>query len=426
MIPSNFPGVLGILPFLFLTPLASAASLEGVTPGQVRMVWKGDTSTTATLSWTTAEKGRKHRVKLRAEGDDDWTTVACQRSGQFGGTLPIEQRPFFHHARLTGLEPATKYQIVCQSDQKASREYFFLTAPTKEEPVAVLFGGDSRSGLDARKKVNRMIARMVAEQSAAGRPAILAFVHGGDYIVDGRKLEQWLVWLTDHELTIGGNGRLLPIIPARGNHDLGPLFNEIFDFPKRDGNYYATDLGPEVRLATLNTEVAAAGDQRKWLASELSDERWDHRWYFCQYHRPAFPAVKFPSSALTSWVPLFEEHHVDLVCEADGHNIKRTPPIKGTKVDPTGVVYIGEGGLGVGHRVPITSRWYLQETAEHCSAGHHLHLLTFSAERLNVRVIRLGGKVFDEFALLPRQAPEKTAVVVQPGSRERELEAVSQ
>ena len=40
-------------------------------------------------------------------------------------------------------------------------------------------------------------------------------------------------WMSDHELTVGPNGRLLPIIPARGNHDGGKLFNEIFAFPDR-------------------------------------------------------------------------------------------------------------------------------------------------------------------------------------------------
>ena len=73
------------------------------------------------------------------------------------------------------------------------------------------------------------------------------------------------------------------------------------------------------------------------------------------------------------------------------------------KVDPDGVVYIGEGGLGVGQRTPKTDRWYLKDTAEQCGSEHHVHLITFYADRLEVRVIQLGGEVFDEFALKPRQ-----------------------
>ena len=209
-----------------------------------------------------------------------------------------------------------------------------------------------------------MMARMVAEQTAAGRPEILALAHGGDFIVNGPDLGQWLVWLDNHELTTGDDGRLLPLIPTRGNHDMGPIFNQVFDFPTDDENYYALSLGSELRLATLNTETSTAGDQREWLASELAANRWNHRWYVCQYHKPAFPAVKVPSGALTNWVPLFEEYQIDLACEADGHVIKRTAPIRDMKIDPAGVVYIGEGGLGVGQRTPKTHRWYLQPTAE--------------------------------------------------------------
>ncbi len=154
-----------------------------------------------------------------------------------------------------------------------------------------------------------------------------------------------------------------------------------------------------MRLATLNTETSTAGDQRDWLASELAANRWRHRWYVCQYHKPAFPAVKVPSGALTNWVPLFEQYQIDLACEADGHVIKRTVPIKNMKPDPTGVVYIGEGGLGVGQRTPKTNRWYLQETKDNCGAAHHVHLLTFKPQQLDCRVIELEGKVFDEFTL---------------------------
>jgi hypothetical protein len=93
---------------------------------------------------------------------------------------------------------------------------------------------------------------------------------------------------------------------------------------------------------------------------------------------------------------------VDLVCEADGHCIKRTPPIRGNRIDPTGVVYIGEGGLGVGQRTPKTWRWYLNTPQAKVGSGHHVQLLTFSPDELEIRVILLDGKVFDEHRLAAR------------------------
>ncbi|WP_442482621.1 fibronectin type III domain-containing protein [Aeoliella sp. SH292] len=391
---------------LFVATAAFAAAADTV-PRHVRAIWHTDPATSAIVSWTTTDPGKKSQVKLRAEGADDWTTVECQQNDKFDGKLPDGKPvPHFHHTTLTSLKPNTTYRLVCDTDGQASREFTFVTAFAEDQPFAILFGGDSRSGTDTRKDMNRMMARMVEEQTAAGRPDIVALAHGGDYIADGKELVQWLEWLDNHELTTTRDGRLLPIIPTRGNHDGGPIFNQVFAFPDRDENYYAINLGPEVRIATLNTEISTGGDQQEWLADELAAERWQHRWYLAQYHKPAFPAVKIPSGALSHWVPLFEEYQLDLACEADGHNIKRTPPIRNMQVDSAGVVYIGEGGLGVGQRTPKTNRWYLRDTAEHCSAQHHVHLLVFHKDRMDCRVVLQGGKVFDEFTRPVRPRPD--------------------
>ena len=410
---ASLRGLMAIVVTMALSVLTSCVSQaeppHTLTPRHVRVIWHDDPATSAIVSWTTTEPGTKHLVKLRADGQEDWTSIESERNEQFQGELGGDTVPYAHHTTLTDLQPATEYHVVCQTDDHPSREFYFITAPNDDRPISLLFGGDSRSGIDERQNVNRMMARMVAEQQVAERPPILALAHGGDFIRNGTALDQWLAWLDHHELTTGDDGRLLPIIPARGNHDMGPIFNQVFAFPERDENYYAVSLSSYVRLATLNTETSTAGDQRDWLADELAAERWNHRWYIAQYHKPAFPAVKIPSGALTNWVPLFEQYQVNMACEADGHVIKRTPPLKGTKVDPEGVVYIGEGGLGVGQRTPKTSRWYLQDTAEHCGSDHHLHLLTFRPERFDCRVVTMDGEVFDEFTLAPRTPPQVSA-----------------
>jgi len=381
------------------------AVLKGVNPAQWRLVWTTDPATSATLCWNTAEAGKQHRVLLRQEGRDEEAAeeilVEAGRNGRYSAKSPDL---FFHHVHLSELKPATKYHVLLESDGQRSPEMFFVTAPSEDVPVSLLFGADSRSGLDARRQMNLMLAKMFAESHAAGRVPILALAHGGDYIQDGRDLNHWSQWMSDHELTVTADGRLLPIIPARGNHDGGKLFNEIFAFPPEDKNYYSTDLGPQVRLITLNTETSVSGVQRKWLEAELAVSRPQRRWLLAQYHRPAFPAVKQPWLNLVHWVPLFEAYDLDLACEGDGHNIKRTPPLRDHKIDPTGVVYIGEGGLGVGQRTPKASRWYLNSPQAKTGQGHHVQLLTFDQEQLAYRVILLGGKVFDEH-FLPVRTP---------------------
>lgn len=390
------------LSFSAIADEAAPEKITGLNPVQWRVVWRHDPAHEAILSWSTGDAGEVHRVHLRREGEDTSTIVDCQRNGEHTGT--IDGQPLhFHHARLTGLEPATRYNAQMESDGHKSAELHFYTAPADDVPFSLLFGGDSRSGWEERKQMNRLMARLVEEQSKAERPPALALAHGGDFIADGRRLNEWSRWLSDHELTVGPTGRLLPVIVARGNHDIGPLFNEIFDFPPDDTNYYAMDITPSVRFVTLNTQASTAGDQQSWLDSELAAARPKHRWIVCQYHIPAFPAVKVPSGALQSWVPLFEKYNVDLVCEADGHCIKRTPPLRDFKIDPTGVVYIGEGGLGVGQRTPKADRWYLNSPQAKTGAEHHVNLLTFTRDGLTSRTILMDGSVFDEATLAPRK-----------------------
>jgi len=372
------------------------APLEGTKPAQWRLIWTSDPATSATISWSTAKSGSTHSVHFQQKDDKTIEGVRLAESGRHTGG---ETELYYHHVRLTGLEPSTAYEIQLKSDDESSPLLYFVTAPATDRSFSILHGGDSRSDQKSRRKVNAKMAQMVAESFANDDPSddILALAHGGDYIVSGPNMAQWSRWLSDHELTTGADGRLLPVIPARGNHDKGKPFNEIFGFPDDDRNYYAIDIGPQVRFVTLNTETSTAGDQAKWLDGELGKSRPNHRWLLTQYHRPAYPAVKSPSTALQSWVPLFEKHNIELVCEADGHNIKPTEPIRNNNVDETGVVYIGEGGLGVPQRTPKNERWYLQSPGM-SDQGNHVFVLTFTEEALNGKCVLDNGTVRDTFS----------------------------
>ena len=371
------------------------APLEGTKPAQWRLIWTADPATSATISWSTAKLGSKHVVHYQRKGNKASQQQCVAESGRYTGKIEL----YYHHARLTGLEPATPYEIQIASDDDLSpKKMFFVTAPKEDRTFSILHGGDSRSDRKARRRVNEMISKMFSTSHANDQQTddILAFAHGGDYIASGTNLEQWSAWLSDHELTVAEDGRMLPIIPARGNHDRGPQFNEVFGFPEGDLNYYAINIGPQLRFVTLNTETSTAGDQAKWLNQELGAARAANRWVLAQYHRPAFPAVKSASSALPSWVPLFEKHYIDLVCEADGHNIKRTVPIRDGRLNESGIVYIGEGGLGVPQRTPKADRWYLQVPGM-SSKGHHVFVLTFEKSTLTGKCVLESGKVRDKF-----------------------------
>ncbi|EMI41313.1 purple acid phosphatase family protein [Rhodopirellula sp. SWK7] len=410
---------LKLIPLLFLgiffglllenVTTEAAAPLKGTQPAQWRVVWTDDPATTATVSWSTAAAGKSHTVRFRIKGSDEVASAQLADSGRYTGG---ESELYYHHARLTGLQPGTAYEVQMISDADESPVFYFVTAPSTDRDFSILHGGDSRSDHEVRRRVNKMIADLVASSYDNDDLSddILAFAHGGDYVVTGTKMDLWSAWLSDHELTTGADGRLLPIIPARGNHDKGKPFNEIFGFPEGDLNYYGISIGPQVRFTTLNSETSTAGDQAKWLKSELKESRASHRWLLAQYHRPVYPAVKTPGPGLKSWVPLFEKYNVDLVCEADGHNIKRTVPIRDGVLDETGVVYIGEGGLGVPQRTPKPDRWFLNSPGM-ADKGHHVFVLKFTNETLEGTCLLEDGKIRDQFTrtVRPQTQPQKSS-----------------
>jgi acid phosphatase type 7 len=124
-----------------------------------------------------------------------------------------------------------------------------------------------------------------------------------------------------------------------------------------------------------------------------------------QYHVPAYPSVKAYENGAQQrqhWVPLFEQYQVDLVCEADDHMLKRTVPIYQDRHDPErGIVYIGDGGLGVPQRVPDLTRWYLKSPG-FATPALHVHLIEFRDEDMRVTAIGMDRQPLDHFVLKPR------------------------
>ncbi len=379
-----------------------------------RVMFMHEPSTKAAVAWTTADelfdshgvywdtasRGgdlEKYAFKTNAIHSQPYTLIPKDKENKVPNNIG-------HSVLLEDLKPATTYYLVFVSGKYKSREFHFVTAPDDDRPFQLLFGGDSRRGPqwpevhEDRRLVNQLMAGLLEEH-----PGIIALAHGADYCAKA----EWTFmtdWLSDHELTTTKGGRLLPIIPARGNHDRGITFEEMFYWPKREHNYYyATDLTKGAVLLTLNTEISHAGDQRDWIAKTLKEYRsGEPRWVIAQYHVPAYGSVKEYAqgeSQRQHWVPLFEEFQIDLVMEGDHHSLKRTVPIYQDKENAEkGIVYIGDGGLGVPQRDPDTTRWYLQAPGM-TSNGHHVHLIEFTDEMIKGTAIGLERKILDQFEI---------------------------
>ena len=362
-----------------------------VRPHHLRVVWSTDPAHAATVLWSSAADGPAHLDLAPTTGSTVGVAVQCRVAPYAGGDR------FVHRCELSGLTASTRYDFVASTAGSAASPHWFRSGPSSGEPFRLLFGGDSRSDRVMRRHMNRRMADLAAED-----PGIIGFAHGGDYVGDGRRWRHWQGWLDDLDATV--SPRLLPIIPCRGNHEArGPLYGQVFGEPGGAAGYYRVRVG-DLSLLTLNTEISMAGDQRDWLAATLGPERKAARWLVVQYHRAAFPAVKSPSGARLEWVPLFERHDVDLIFESDGHALKRTVPIRAEQQDSRGVVYVGEGGLGVVQRTP-RQRWYLQNGGMAASA-YHVMVLSVTPGRLAYRAVGADGAELDRWQRSVRRAPE--------------------
>jgi len=382
-------------------------------PIHVRVQFESNPQNEAVVSWTTTAEGQDHKLYVdttsRGGGDNAAQLARYKLSIPSTHSQPYTLRDdeqaagmvaHTHNVFLGNLEPATVYYIVAVSDGKASDEFHFVTAPENDEWVQLLMVGDSRTPRPSRthedndrRKVNALMARLLEKN-----PRIIAMAHGADY-EDRAFWSQLYWWLKDHsEMTTTKNGRLLPIIPSRGNHDMDIGFEEMFWWPDRQNNYYyTTHLNSEAALITLNTMISRGGDQRNFLEAQLKELRPTKRWLLTMYHHPAYPSVRDfgdGSSQRSSWVPLFEQYQIDASFESHDHAMKRTFPIYDGEVnEERGIIYFGDGGAGVPPRNPDIDRWYIEKV----SRDHHVHLLTFKNDAMELKAINIDDEIIDDF-----------------------------
>lgn len=387
-----------------------------------RVLWVENPASHAIISWTTTAEGTDHYVEygtssvikkksvdIRTKESAKDGLITRSEADMKSGVL----KGYFHHAELDELIPDTKYFFRVCSDGVCSKELHFYTAPENGSGFSLLFGGDSRFGggenyggsapHSDRQNVNKLISTLAEEDES-----ILAFVHGADYCSTAEwRFLYW--WFEDHMLTYTKSGRVLPLVAARGNHDMDIGFQENFwlgslSEENPEHYYYATSFSDDVSLITLNTEISTTGDQLRWLESNLETIRPKRKWLFVQYHKPAFPAVKDYEyeqyvRLRKHWVPLFEKHNVDLVVESDGHAMKKTVPIRNGAYSPDGIIYIGEGGLGVPLRKTRQERWYFQGHDSFAEMEHHVWKVKIQDETAEVSAIGIKKNIFHTFTL---------------------------
>ncbi|MFA0965064.1 fibronectin type III domain-containing protein [Roseivirga sp. BDSF3-8] len=324
----------------------SLAHLAEATTDKYRVMWRTDPARSMVIGWNQAS-GSNPVVYYGTA--DEGTTYSAYPNSATPDRVVSYKGMNNHFVRLTGLQPNTAYYFVIRDSQGTSRRLWFKTAPdSPTERLSFIAGGDSRNNRTPRINANKLVAKL--------RPHAVLF--GGDMTDNGYD-SQWQGWFDDWQYSIGSDGRIIPFVATRGNHESSnTMLVNLFDVPNSNVYYALTFGGGLVRSYTLNTEISTGGDQTTWLANDLAANG-NVTWKMAQYHKPMRPHVSGKSEGngqYSNWAGLFYQHKVKLVVECDAHTVKTTWPVRPytgsgsdegfIRDDANGTVYAGEGCWG--------------------------------------------------------------------------------
>ncbi|EGV42373.1 T9SS type A sorting domain-containing protein [Bizionia argentinensis JUB59] len=291
--------------------------------------------------------------------------------------------------KLTELTPNTAYYFVIKDSEGTSNRFWFKTAPSTNEAMSFIAGGDSRNNIVPRQNANLLVSKL--------KPTAVFF--GGD-MTNRDSGSEWIEWFNHWQLTTSADGRMIPIVPTRGNHeDSNESIYHLFNTPSTDIYYDITFGNNLYTIFTLNSEMTAGGNQAIWLEEKLSTE--NSIWKSAQYHKPMRPHAGSKSEGndeYNNWAQLFYDYGVDLVYESDSHNVKSTYPIKpcngstncdeGFEIDnDNGTVYVGEGCWGA----PLRSNNDDKSWTRNSGSFNQFKWITVSTTEITIKTIMVDN-----------------------------------
>lgn len=378
-------------------------------PSVLYLTWKSDPSTTMTVMWHTTSSTAYPRVYYKTEADLDWSL----------GKGSVEKLKFadlyIHQVELTDLNEDSTYLFRLDGGDL----HKFRTMPTSlDKPLVIAIGGDAYYTPEINEKMNIEVAsRDPAFVILAGD---IAYTEGLSCALRSRawKLARWeeffKAWTRD---MVTKEGRLIPIMPALGNHDVREgfdnpfkhqvFFYQFFAFPQMGVPFQLMKIGSELCFYLLDSghSFPVGGRQTEWLENRLKENS-EASFHIPVYHIGAYPTEtsythRGSKDIRKFWVPLFEKYGVKAAMEHDNHTFKRTFPIKGGKIDPDGIYYLGDGAWGVPPLKP-DRHWYLAKALQ----SNCYWLLTVTPSACQFQAYNLDGELIDELEIGSKKSPK--------------------
>jgi hypothetical protein len=351
-----------ILGFILICVIATICFLSvsksvhigfGTDVGQIMHVVTADMKHEHTISWKTAKFGEPGNLEIRPKQSENIIKVnaeAVELPTYNGG-----KHFGIYTAHVTNLTAGTDYEYRISVGKRQSTWMEFKTEPESTSFKALIFG-DSQS-LDYKDWAKTAQTAWESNADAA------FFVNMGDLVDNGQDEWQWNAWFD-------GGAKLfaaIPLVPVMGNHETYSLdwkmakpdyYLSLFALPSNglaglERFAYSYDYG-DVHFIVLNTQLNELQEwypdlleqQQRWLAKDLSKTQ--KRWKVVLMHRGIWThPFNGPLDDIgQTFVPAFDQYHVDLVFTGHVHSYARTKALKNGNPDPGGTIYISTGRSG--------------------------------------------------------------------------------
>ncbi len=321
-----------------------------------------------------------------------------------------------HEILLEGLQPGEIYYYALHDGEETflTEMAAFPTAVESGTPFRFLLYGDTRTRHDIHATV---VEAMLKE------PDLRFYVHTGDLVSRGAKLEQWDTFFEiEHHLM-----RRTPFYPVIGNHEehdgIAPLFEANFVLPDNspDPGYYYSFVYGNVHIQVLDghvhshdwdwcvmerhqfTNTCFSDNQLEWLHEDLrvaaQNPDVDHIIVVTHVGPYSSKENRRGSGQMRELLPFFREMGVDFIVSGHDHYYERG-------ISGNGIPYVITGGGGaplydIGAPSPDPHEVIYNEMIE------NYLLVDVEGPLMHVVAKTPGGRIMDEFTI--DSTPECTA-----------------
>jgi PKD repeat protein len=356
---------------LAATVLTRGPYIQATTTTSTTIVWRFDTSTTATVEYgPTLAYGSEQSSSAKTE----------------------------HVVVLTGLAPGQRYYYRIRSTSNVvveGAEYHFETAPESGGMRVMLFGDSGKGYADQftlAALMNQYDVDLIAHTGD------VVYTEGRDSRYDGRFFQPY-----------AGLLRNTPIYPALGNHDNTSVsaWWDNFHLPANRFNpqVYSYDWG-DAHFVVLDSN-ALDDAQAAWLEADLAAT--DKPWKFVYLHHPPYSCGYTPSEfeLRQRIAPILDAAGVDILFNGHAHDYQRSYPILAEEItdsmtdsdyiDPEGTFYVVTGGASE-TRESSDDCWFTRFS----SSTIHFTLMDIQDGVLDLQAIDIDGNVLDRMSITKR------------------------